>query len=223
MFQDSEKGAIFHRGTAYLAKRDKAFILPRHTIMRSPNGVRLSVTRVKALDVYQLRIFGQVLEEQDDGVDVSLDERKIIMTTGFVWPCLEWTVEEVPGFDPCGEITYVGQKVPAPLRSVVKNDATADSLLYERPDFPADGVPNTRILPAEEYHQLMIRMGHLRELHSFTKDLKKAHDFEDELILQQQEEDEEAEASDEAAALAGTCTNDAPNVVDARYINLPQD
>ena len=54
IWQTMGKSTIFHRGTAYLIKRNNAFVLPIGTVMVYPSGLKFTVEKVDVLNTYEL-------------------------------------------------------------------------------------------------------------------------------------------------------------------------
>ena len=78
IWQTEGKSSIFHCGMAYLIKRDKAFVLPKNSVMQLPHGLRFKVSRVQIINVYTLRVFGILFPGQSNlnPLDERLDKKK---------------------------------------------------------------------------------------------------------------------------------------------------
>jgi hypothetical protein len=141
-------------------KLDKAFAVPLGSVMRTSNGIKFRVTRCEKIDNYAYQITGDAIDT--DGLDLNDDMRQDVedVRSGqIVWPTVGIDVIELRGANPCGEITYIDQHIPPPIRARVPSDVSADDLLFGRRDFCSPEDESSRVLSTEEFHALVIRPG----------------------------------------------------------------
>ena len=196
LWQDMGKSGVFHRGTAYFVKQDKAFALPHGTMMTSPAGFKFWVLSCVTIDIYSYIIFGALvpfpLKECNMGLyDDWLEEIQTITDEGFTWPRIGWRVDELPGVKKCQAIKYgVEQHVPAPLGARVSNDVSADELLLQKRSFVGPDNTNSCIIPSAEAHSLFVRAQRLNELTAHANHLRDRYAMADEIAQQREEEGE---------------------------------
>jgi hypothetical protein len=135
-YQSSGKSSIFQKATAMFLKLDKAFEVPVGSVMRTSNGINFRVTNCIKIDNYAYQITGDVIDI--DGLQLNDDMRQDvedIRSGHIVWPTVGIDVTELRGANPCGDITYIDQHIPPPIRARVPSEVTADDLLFGRRDF----------------------------------------------------------------------------------------
>ncbi len=175
LWQTDGKSSIFHRVTAYLIKQDKAFVLPLNSVMESPSGIKFKVTKVEAIDIYVMRIFGALLDDRVDIDPADNDgnrkraEIEVNNSVEFLWPTAGWDVVNVPGFKACQEIKYVDQYIPAPFRARVKSEATCDDLLFRKREFAEMDDNDARVLTTDKYHSTILRARSFIDLQTFSR------------------------------------------------------
>ena len=196
-FQDG-KSAIMQRGTAFLMKKNKCMTLPAGTVMSSPSGLRFTVSNTERINPYIIVIRGSLLPNQRD-VDLTTNhgdvEKEEIrrsetgdIQNGFNWPRIGWEVILIKGFDPCRELTYVDQYVPAPFNARLDQDDAGFDSLFERRHFSTPADNGSMILTTSAYCNQLRRARDISNICSFIDDLEVTHAWEDEIKLVADEE-----------------------------------
>ena len=202
LWQTDGKSSIMHKGTAYLIKRDKCFVVPIDTMMESPSGIRFKVIKVNEQDAYTTRIFGEVLpghgtlNPEESNFNKKTAEIKAITEVGFLWPVAGWNVVSVPGFDSSTEqATYIDQKIPSPYRARLRPGTTSNDLLFKERDLLTPDVVDSVHLSTDLYHSTLIQSRFFIDLNSFSNCLERELEWQNELVLQHEEELEDSSGS----------------------------
>ena len=195
-YQDGKSG-IMQRGTAFLMKKNKCMTLPVGTVMTSPSGLRFTVTKTDRINAYMIVVNGDLLPDQAiiEGISDSMGEKEDQQTSemcdiqnGFNWPRIGWDVILIRGFDPCRELTYVNQYVPAPYNARLKEDSTGTDMLFKKREFSSPTDDSSIILTTSSYCNQLRRSRDLINLCSFVDGLKLIHGWEDGIKLVAEEE-----------------------------------
>ena len=189
-YQTEGKSSVYLRGTAYYIKKDKTFVLPEGTIMKSPLGIRFTISSCVSHDIYYSVITGTILDEDSISTTPQIAAQiEAIQNGGVMWPKVGWIVESMPGFDDCKDIEYVDQYIPAPLRARVPKAATTEDILFRAHQFCNVSDTDSRVYTTNEHYDNVIRFQCLIELNSFSLYLRdELHAWEDEVALQKKEE-----------------------------------
>jgi hypothetical protein len=157
-------------------KLNKAFEVPIGSIMSSPHGVKFRVTNCIKTDNYGFFIRGETIDM--DGVDLNnkmRQEIQEIVDGEVLWPSIGLTVTDLKGANPCGEVTYVDQHIPPPLRSRVPIGVSSDDLLFGKRIFLTAEDENSRVVTTDEYYTLLKRQGRFQRLYNLYYHLKVLH------------------------------------------------
>jgi len=202
VYQTDGKSSVYLRGTAYYIKKDKTFILPIGTIMKSPLEIRFTITSCVRHDIYYSVITGTILDKDSISTTPQIKTQiEAIQNGGVMWPKVGWIVESMPGFDDCKDLEYVDQYIPAPLRARVPKAATTEDILFRAHPFCNVSDTDSRVYTTDEHYENVIRFQRLIELNSFRLYLRDdVHAWEDEVALQKEEElsDNEGKSPDDS-------------------------
>jgi len=153
--------------------------------MSSPSGLRFTVSNTERINPYIIVIRGSLLPNQRD-VDLTTNhgdvEKEEIrrsetgdIQNGFNWPRIGWEVILIKGFDPCRELTYVDQYVPAPFNARLDQDDAGFDSLFERRHFSTPADNGSMILTTSAYCNQLRRARDISNICSFIDDLEVTH------------------------------------------------